>query len=359
MASAMRHVRTTAEETMAMTSPDISILSVATALPGPPIDNITLARRFGMGEAWTNWVDTFVGTKNRHYAVDLETGETRHTLADLGVEVGERALESAGMTADQIDLIVLATASPDQLMPATVNVVADRLGVDGVPSFQLQSGCTGAVQALKLAQQMLLSGACRTALVLGGDVSYKHLDPDADITAALPAQLVNLVLFGDGVGGAVLSTEPAPGSTTLHDVLLRLTGRGRPPGQTVQWYGVGRRPEGPAASEDYKAIEASVPTMAAEVLQELYEGQGWKESDLDFILPPQLSGRMTKRIMEHLAVDGPEEVTCVHEIGNNGNGLVFFQLEKALNRMEPGQRALAVAIEASKWIRGGLALEKV
>lgn len=341
-----------------MAAPDISVRAVRTELPGPPVGNAALARRFGMGEAWQSWVDTFVGTANRHYAVDLETGEVRCTLADLGARVGAEALAAAGVEPGEVDLIVLGTASPDELMPATVNVIADRIGVDGVPSFQLQSGCTGAVQALMVAQQALLAGTARTALVLGGDVSYKHLDPTADISGALPAQLVNLVLFGDGMGAAVLSAGAEPGGVLLRRLLLRLSGLGRPPGQTVAWYGASRRADGPAASEDYKAIEASVPDMAAETMHELLGQVNWKADDLAYLLPPQLSGRMTARIVERMAVTGPQELSCVGEIGNNGNGLLFFQLERLLERIAPGERALAVAIEASKWIRGGLALER-
>ena len=118
-----------------MAAPDINVRSVRTTLPGPPIDNATLARRFGMGEAWQSWVDTFVGTAYRHYAVDLETGETMFTLADLGAMVGAEALSAAGVEPGEVDLIVLGTASPDELMPATVNVIADRLGVNGVPEL--------------------------------------------------------------------------------------------------------------------------------------------------------------------------------------------------------------------------------
>jgi 3-oxoacyl-[acyl-carrier-protein] synthase-3 len=99
--------------------------------------------------------------------------------------------------------------------------------------------------------------------------------------------------------------------------------------------------------------------LAVEVLDAMLAELGWKESDIDYLLPPQLSGRMTERIMQRLAVSGAQEISCVAETGNTGNALPFFQLELALPRMVSGDRALGIAIESSKWIKAGLALEKV
>jgi 3-oxoacyl-[acyl-carrier-protein] synthase-3 len=140
-------------------------------------------------------------------------------------------------------------------------------------------------------------------------------------------------------------------------VFTRLTGLDRAPGQVVDWYGLADRDsDRPAGSEDYKAIEESVPVMAAEILAELLKETGWEH--VDYLLPPQLSGRMTARIMEQLDAPGAEEISCVAETGNNGNALVFFQLERALARMAPGTRAVGIAVESSKWIKAGFALEK-
>jgi 3-oxoacyl-[acyl-carrier-protein] synthase III len=340
-------------------SDDVYILASASALPGPPIDNATLARRFGMPPVWEQWVDTFVGTRNRHFAVDLETGERHYSLADLGEMAGSRALAAAGVRPADVDLIVMSTATPDALMPATVNVIADRLGIDGVPSYQIQSGCTGAVQALNIAYRMVRSGGQRTALVLGADSCAKHLDLTMDVSHMPPEEQVNGVLFGDGAGALVLSADPGPGSVMIHDVLMRLEGLNRAPGQVVEWFGFAERGlDRPAAVEDYKAVEESVPKMAVEVLNELLDNLGWQESDIDYLLPPQLSGRMTKRIVESLSVPAAREISCVAEIGNTSNALPFFQLEQAIPCMATGDRAIGISIESSKWIKAGFALEK-
>jgi 3-oxoacyl-[acyl-carrier-protein] synthase-3 len=336
------------------------IASVGTALPGPPIDNRALARIFGMDEVWHQWVDTFIGTSTRHSVIDLETRRPAQTLAGLAETACRRALESAALAPADIDLVIMGTAMPDMLMPATVNVVADRLGVDNVPTYQLQSGCAGAFQALDLARDLLLVGRHGTALVIGGDVCVKHVDFDAAVTGLGPAELVNLVLFGDGAGAAVVSVEPTPGCAAIRHLFTRLTGLNRPPGHILQWYGPGGRASGePAAAEDYRAIEELVPVMSEEILGELLDGTDWKEPDIDYLLPPQLSGRMTRRIVERLGIDHANEITLVSETGNIGNATPFFQLELALTEMARGDRAVAISVESSKWIKAGLALERI
>ncbi|MBT2212465.1 3-oxoacyl-ACP synthase III family protein [Actinomadura sp. NEAU-AAG7] len=343
-----------------MDASDIRILSAGTALPGPPVTNAELAGRFGMDALWEQWVEVFIGTRTRHLSVDLGTGEIHSTLADLGERAARRALVSAGLRAADVDVVVMGTATPDALMPTTVNVVADRLGIDGVPTYQLQSGCSGAVQALEVARQALLAGGHRTALVIAGDSCAKHFDLGADLRAMPPAELVNVVLFGDGAGAAVLIADAPPGSVAIRRVLTRFTGRGRAPGQTVEWFGLAERDTRRAAiAEDYKAIEESVPRMSAEILEELLADLNWKASDVDFVLPPQLSGRMSERIGERLDLPLAEEITCVEETGNCGNGLLFFQLEPALQRLDQGDRVVGIAVESSKWIKAGFALERV
>ncbi|MGW1752487.1 3-oxoacyl-ACP synthase III family protein [Streptomyces sp. NPDC002092] len=342
-----------------MTGRDIYIRSAASALPGEPVDNAMLARRFGMDALWEQWVDVFIGTSSRHLALDLESGKVTGTLADLATEAGQAALVAAGIGPEEVDAVVLGTATPDQLMPATVNIVADRLGINGVRTFQLQSGCSGAVQALDVARQFLLSGGGRTVLVLGGDVIARFYDVERDLRTAAPAELVNYVLFGDAAGAAVLSTRPAPGSAAVHELFTRLVGLGREPGAVLEWFGpADRDSDRLAATEDYKAIEQHVPEMTEQVLTELLDSCGWRPEDVDVLLPPQLSGRMTKLITERLGLPGAQDVTCVDRAGNCGNAIVFLQLERALGGvLGPGRRAVGISVESSKWIKAGFALE--
>ncbi|NBM17275.1 3-oxoacyl-ACP synthase III family protein [Streptomyces sp. GC420] len=340
-----------------MTTPTAHLASIGTALPGDPVDNATLAKVLGINE---EWIEVFIGTRTRHFARDLGTGVVRWSLADLCAQAAERALAAPGADPSEIEFIVLGTATPDTLMPATVNHVADQLGLDQVPTFQLQSGCAGAVQALAVGQSLIASGQYRSGLVIGGDVCSKHLETGRDLSAAAPSDLVNYVLFGDGAGAAVLTDEPRGERVALRHVLNRFTGLGRKPGQVIEWFGLADRYEDKqAVTEDYKAIEESVPVMAVEILWEMLGELDWEPDQLDYLLPPQLSGRMTRRITEELDVPSAREVSCVADTGNNGNALPFLQIEKLLERMSGGEKALAVAVESSKWIKAGFALEKI
>jgi 3-oxoacyl-[acyl-carrier-protein] synthase-3 len=246
------------------------------------------------------------------------------------------------------------------LMPATVNLIADRLGINGIATYQLQSGCAGAVQALDITSHLLRSGRHRNALVIGGDTCAKHFDVTVDAASLPPAEQVNGMLFGDGVGAAVLGVGPASDTAVLRHAFVQFVGLGRAPGQIIEWSGrADRHNDRPPVVEDYKAIEESVPVLAAEALRQVLDDLDWKDTELDYLLPPQLSGRMTARIVEALDVPQAHEISCVTEIGNTGNALPFFQLERALPRMGTGDRAVGVAIESSKWIKAGFALEMV
>ncbi|MET7422817.1 3-oxoacyl-ACP synthase III family protein [Dactylosporangium sp. NPDC005555] len=339
---------------------DVRLASAGTALPGEAVDNALLTKSLGMSPVFQEWIDTFVGTRSRYLAIDLGTGDVSCSVADLGVQAAGRALDAAGIDAGAVDLVVMATSMPDRLLPTTAEEIADRLGVGPVPVHQLQSGCTGAVQALDLAHQALLAGDARTALVIGGDVCAKHVDLRLDYSRLPPAEMVNAVLFGDGAGAVVLGDgADFPDAPVLRRVLLELTGLHRPPAQIVEWFGpADSDPATPAVWEDFKAVQESVPVIAAEILAELLRDLRWTPADIDYLLPPQLSGRMTEDIVRRLGVPAAVEVSCVADTGNTANALPFTQLQMVLPELVSGDRVVAISVESSKWIRAGFVLEK-
>jgi 3-oxoacyl-[acyl-carrier-protein] synthase-3 len=174
-----------------------------------------------------------------------------------------------------------------------------------------------------------------------------------------PSQLVNYLLFGDAAGAVVISADTEGAAMRLKAVFSRFAGVGRAPGQTIEWYGDGTRDDRsrPAISEDYKAIEAHVPAMSAQALAELLALAGWSDDEVDYLLPPQLSGVMTPKIRKELGLDGAVEISCVAETGNSGNALPFLQLDRLAELIAPGEKAAAIAIESSRWIKGGFAVE--
>lgn len=334
----------------------LHLAGTGSALPAEPVDNAALSGLFGISE---DWIDLFVGTRTRHFAWDPATGKVTHTLADLSAESAVRALAAAGMDTADLDFLVLSTATPDALLPTTANQTADRLGLNHLPTYQLQAGCSGAVQALDVARA-LLAGGHRAGLVVAGDVTARFLEAGQDASALATQELVNYVLFGDGAAAAVVTADPQGEAVAVRGLLHRFAGLGRAPGQVVDWHGsAAPDPHRQMLFEDYKTIEEQVPALAGEILWELLSTAGWSPQQVDFILPPQLSGHMTDRIVAGLGLPpGCREVSCVRDTGNTGNALPLLQLDRLLPQLEPGERALSVVVESSKWIKAGLALER-
>ena len=314
-------------------------------LPGPPVDNQELARRFSLN---ADWISLFLGNEKRHFTTDLATGDIVQSLADIAEKAGLAALADAGLDTADIGFILLATATPDDLMPATVNIVAERFRRARIATYQLQSGCTGALQALALGSALIRSGDHRRGLVIGADSCAKYMDPARDYTKLAASELVNYALFGDGAGAVVLDRELRGRNWAIERLTYEIADIEQPPGQHVAYRGI-RESEGQMVREDYKAIERLVPQLAADLVAEL---QGGAEA-IDWFLPPQLSGRMTQMIIRKLGLPKERCLNCVHLTGNNGNALPFLQLAMLHETFSPGERALGLAIESSRWMRGG------
>lgn len=338
---------------------EVRIIGVGTFLPGEPVSNAKLEKVFSIR---ADWVDAMIGTNFRHFVVDLDTKELRYRLVDLCERAARAALDRAGIPPGDVDVAVLSTATPDHLMPATVNVVIDRLGLNGIPAFQIQAGCSGAVQGFEVAWSLLNTGRYRNALVMAGDAIYKYFDYGKDFKSMPASELINLALFGEGAGAVVLSADPAREGIRLEHVAVSCEGRDRQPGQILDWFGPAPGPgaadggQAQGAKEDYKAIEKQVPRMSKETLELLLEATGRRRDDITWFLPPQLAGHISRRIAEHMELSEDRVLSCVSESANTGNATPYFQLEMLADRMRPGDAAVAVAIESSKWIKTGMVL---
>jgi len=341
----------------------VRITALSEVLPGEPVTNSEMARRFGLHE---QWLERMTGNRCRYFCSPDSPAGVPKSTGDLATAAGAQALATAGVSPEDIDFLILTTASPDHLMPATVNLVAERLGINGVPTLQLASGCAGALQGLYTARALLHSGL-RRGLVIGADTCLKLWPSARDLATMRPAEMINFALFGDGGGAAVVEADRDGPGFLVDQIVLRTIGQGRKPAQVIRWYGTAGAPTvtgpngvsapEPMGEEDYKAIERHVPEAAAQVLNELSELTGWRPAEVDRVLTPQLNGVMTEKIREHLGVRPDQAVSCVAETGNNGNALPFIQLRRALAGMDrPGARVLVTTIESSKWIISGMAL---
>ncbi|MFE9422265.1 3-oxoacyl-ACP synthase III family protein [Kitasatospora sp. NPDC006697] len=339
------------------------IIGLSEVLPGEPVTNRDMAERFGLHE---KWLERMTGNRSRYFCEPDGAGDAPKNTGDLATAAGERALAAAGADPASIDFLILTTGSPDHLMPSTANLVADRLGMNDLPTFQLTSGCAGALQGLFTARAMLLSGL-RRGLVIGADSVVKLWPADRDIQKISSAELANFALFGDGAGAAVVEAgEEGPGLLVEH-LFLRTVGKGRKPAQVVRWYGAdgapmittagGKEIREPMGEEDYKAIAEHVPGLAATVLDELVAATGWPLAEVEHVLTPQLNGSMSEQIRQSLGVSEEQNVSVVAETGNNGNALPFIQLFRAQQRITGADdRVFVATIESSKWVISGLAL---
>jgi 3-oxoacyl-[acyl-carrier-protein] synthase-3 len=177
------------------------ITGIGSFLPGEAVSNDDLARR-GI-ETSDQWISSRTGIRFRHLA---ENGETS---SDLALEASRRALAGAGLAASDLDLIIVATSTPDYIFPSTACLLQSKLGNHGATAFDVQAVCSGFVYALTIADKFIRSGSHRRALVVGSEVFSRILDWSDRATC---------VLFGDGAGAVVVEASEQPGilATALH-----------------------------------------------------------------------------------------------------------------------------------------------
>lgn len=336
-------------------------------LPGEAITNEKMAEYFPMIRE--EWIETVIGTKTRYLSIDFETKNVTHTLAELGEQAARKAIADAGIEPATIDMVVMSTATPDNLMPATVNIISNNIGLNNIPTYQVQSGCCGALQGLEVSRNFLESGVAGTILVIGADICVKYIDLDADMKKMRSNELINYALFGDGAGAVILQKDEGQSGIRIVELINRLTGLGKEPGQLINWLGQipkeyfslparELRKRYQAVKENYKAIQENVPLMAEEVLQELLQKSGKKFEEIGYFLPPQLGGIITNNINAYLGIQEEKAINCVERTGNNGNALPYIQICEFDQQSKSGDIAAGVAIESSKWIKAGILLCK-
>jgi 3-oxoacyl-[acyl-carrier-protein] synthase-3 len=322
-----------------------TILGTGSYLPASVLSSSELGNRLGVGEQWI--VDK-TGIRERRVAAPEEA------TSDLATRAAARALDAAGLAAGDIDLIVLATSTPDQPMPATACQVQANLGATRAAAFDIDAVCSGFVYALAVAHALLLAGPGRsTALVIGADTYSRILDYTDRRTA---------VLFGDGAGAVVLgkttgrtgmlaSTLSSDG-TSADLVQIPAGGSRTPPTrQTVD------------AGEHYFAMRGGeVRRLAAKILPtviaDLLDSTALSLSDIDLIVPHQANGVMLADLASALDLGPGTLHLTVDRYGNTGAASVPITLDDAVRTglIEPEATLLLVAFGGGMtW--GGIALQ--
>ena len=289
------------------------ILGTGSHLPARRVSNSQLAERLAADGIETSdaWIQERTGIQSRHFA------EPGQKCSDLALPAAQAALESAGLDAEQIDLIIVATTTPDMVFPSTACLLQAKLGVHGCAAFDVQAVCSGFLYALSVADAMIRAGSARHALVVGSEVFSSLLDFKDRGTC---------VLFGDGAGAVVLGPSEEPGilATALH--------------------ADGRQAGVLCVPEDYVQMDGQAVFKLAvgaleKVAQEVLAKAGREASSIDWLIPHQANLRIMKGTCKKLGLPEERMVVTVQEQGNTSAASVPLALDTAIRdgRIHRGQ----------------------
>ncbi|WP_119717805.1 beta-ketoacyl-ACP synthase III [Cognatilysobacter tabacisoli] len=304
------------------------IAGTGSYLPEKCLTNDDLAKFVDTSD---EWIAARTGIRQRHVAAEGET------TCDLAYHASVRALESAGVLASELDLIVVGTTTPDIIFPSTACLLQHRLGANGCPAFDVNAACTGFVYALTVADKFIRSGAAKTVLVVGAETLTRMLDWSDRGTC---------VLFGDGAGAVVLKADAETGILSTH---LHADG-----GKKELLY----NPVGVSAGFKLDEPNAGVRVLMTgnevfkhavkaldSVVEETLEANGLDRHDIDWLIPHQANLRIIEATAKRLDMPMDRVVVTVDKHGNTSSGSVPLALDHAV-RSGKVQRGQLLLLEA-------------
>jgi len=293
------------------------IAGTGSYLPAKVLTNKDLEARV---ETSDEWIFSRTGIRQRHVAADDERA------SDLALQASRRALEAAGIRADELSLIIVATTTPDMVFPSTACFLQAKLGVKNCPAFDVQAVCSGFVYALATADQFMRSGLHENILVVGAEVYSRILDWEDRTTC---------VLFGDGAGAVVLKKSDTPGilSSHLHadgshaDILAV-------PGHVCGGKVSGR----PLLQMEGNAVFKFAVRVLGEVAEEALAFNGVEKSAIDWLIPHQANIRIIQATAKKLGLPMDKVITTVDRHANTSAASVPLALDVAVRdgRIRPG-----------------------
>lgn len=293
------------------------IAGTGSYLPERVVTNHELQARI---DTTDEWIVSRTGIEARHVAADGEM------TSDLALKAAQAAMQAAGVTASDIDLIVVATTTPDMVFPSTACLLQAKLGVKRGAAFDVQAVCTGFIYAVATADKFIASGQHRCALVVGAEVFSRLLDWNDRRTC---------VLFGDGAGAVVLQASEAPGIYSSHlyadGSLAHIL---RVPGGIAE----GKLRGNPYLEMDGQAVFKLAVRALDDCGREALEHNGYAGADLDWYVPHQANMRIINAIADKLKLPRERVVTTVARHGNTSAASVPLALDAAVRdrRIQPG-----------------------
>jgi 3-oxoacyl-[acyl-carrier-protein] synthase-3 len=275
-------------------------------------------------ETSDEWIVERTGIRSRHFA------ERDVASSDLALEASRRALEAAGRQPQDIDLIIVATSTPDMVFPSTASILQHKLGANGCPAFDVQAVCSGFVYALTVADAMIQSGAASRALVVGAEVFSRILDFKDRTTC---------VLFGDGAGAVVLEASETPGilASDLHADGSHV-GILCVPGNV---YG-GQILGDPLLKMDGQAVFKLAVGLLDKAARATLDKAGLTDADIDWLIPHQANIRIMQSTARKLKLPMDKVVVTVDQHGNTSAASIPLALDHAVRagQVKPGQTVL-------------------
>jgi len=290
------------------------ITGTGSYLPPRRVTNAELVARLAQQgiESSDHWIRERTGIRARHFA------EQGVYASDLGVEAARNALSAAGVRPDEIDLIIVATSTPDMVFPSTATILQHKLGVAGCPAFDVQAVCSGFVYALVVADAMIRTGTASKALVIGAEVFSRLLDFNDRTTC---------VLFGDGAGAVVLQASSSPGilASDLH-ADGKHAGILCVPGHVSGGQVLGN----PLLQMDGQAVFKLAVGVLESAARAVLEKAGRSEDDIDWLVPHQANIRIMQGTAKKLKLPMGKVVVTVDEHGNTSAASIPLALDSAV-----------------------------
>jgi 3-oxoacyl-[acyl-carrier-protein] synthase-3 len=300
------------------------ILGTGSYLPARILTNADLEKLVDTND---QWIVERTGIRERHIAAEGEF------TSDLATQAARAALEVAGLAVDDIDLLLVATTTPDLVFPSTACIVQSKLGMtNGKPAFDLQAVCSGFVYALSVADQFIKTGAAKQVLVIGAETLSRITDWN---------DRGNCILWGDGAGAVVLGASSEPGIIATH---IHADGRHKELLRTTTGASTGMNEPALMRMEGNAVFKMAVNTLDR-IVDETLEANGLQKSDIDWLVPHQANIRIISATAKKLGMSMDHVVTTVAGHGNTSAASVPLAFDVAVRdgRIQRGQTVLMEA----------------
>jgi 3-oxoacyl-[acyl-carrier-protein] synthase III len=308
------------------------IVGLGAFLPRTILSNKDFER---LVETSDEWILARTGMRERHVVAEGES------LSTLAIEAGRRALAEAGVAPEEVELLIVATATPEQPIPATAAIIQPALGVRRAVCFDVSAACSGFLYALTIARNFIASGEVSTAMIIGAETLSRYTDYTDRTTC---------ILFGDGAGAAVLKAAPA-GEGVLRCAwhtdgtyadFIAMPGGGSKYPPNIKEHIDARLPFiKMKGNETFKVAVRSL----TEVCQEVLAGAGVSAEQIDLFVPHQANKRIIDAVAERLGVPAEKIYINLERVGNTSAASIPLALREALDRgaLKPGDLVLAAA----------------